>query len=180
MKKAKKWPSLLVLTEFGGRCESNFWYSPNLAALEQNPSMLCAAVDDLLTKGCTGAAVETEGNTMATTSIYSRFGEWSKRRENLGTYTNEEMLAGAGEPAHVQRTKIGAMNLLMESKNAWKRQRSPGEHITSVVDDYKCYVQLHQNVTANAVLSRMMVLQDAWFQVAFIHQLSAVNISHIH
>jgi hypothetical protein len=29
--KEKKWPSLLVLTEFGGKRESNFWYSPNSA-----------------------------------------------------------------------------------------------------------------------------------------------------
>jgi len=68
MKKAKKCPSLLVLTEFCGRRESNFWYSPN-SALEQNQSKLCAAVEDLLTKGFMGAAVETEGSTMAKTSI---------------------------------------------------------------------------------------------------------------
>jgi hypothetical protein len=40
------------------------------------------------------------------------------KRGNLGKYTNEEMLAGAGEPARFQRTKIGAMDLVMNRKNA--------------------------------------------------------------
>jgi hypothetical protein len=50
-------------------------YSAN-SALEQIQSKLCASVVELLTKGCTGAAVATEWSTMATTSFYSRFGEY--------------------------------------------------------------------------------------------------------
>ena len=39
-------------------------------------------------------------------------------RGNFGKYTNDEMRAGVGEPARIQRKKIGAMNLVMDSKNA--------------------------------------------------------------
>jgi hypothetical protein len=68
-----------------------------------------------------GAAVETEGCTMATTSfcLLCLIGGIMKTNcGNFGKYTNEEMLAGAGEPARFQRTKIGAMDLVMNHKNA--------------------------------------------------------------